>query len=259
QEKELLVLTAKEAVEKHFANGYAADLSDALKQAGIEFQQMHEVVPTMSESFGRLLTTPWVAIMLLVVGVIAIGIEFIKPGVTVPGLVGVVSLTLFFLGNMLVGTAGWVELGLALLGILLLVIEAFIPGFGIFGTGGIIAVGASIFLSVPTPEMAMQYLMWTSFAFAIALFGIIRAVSRRGLGKALTLKSREVNYVPARADLGYLIGMEGRTISVLRPAGSAFFGNDRVDVVTEGEFIPAGTTIKVIRVDGARVVVRSAE
>jgi membrane-bound serine protease (ClpP class) len=260
QVSELLSLTSDKAVQSGYANGTAKDLLDALSKAGIaENPQLVVVEPTLSEQVGRFLTLPTVAILLLAVGVIAIGIEFMKPGVTVPGLVGVVCLALFFMGNMLVGTAGWLEVGLAFLGILLLIIEAFIPGFGVFGVGGIISMAASIFLSVDSPKLATSYLMWTSIAFMFALFAIVRGLSKRGLGKALTLSQRhdEQSYVPERADLSGLVGKEGRAISTLRPAGTAQFGTMRIDVVTEGEFIANGTAITVIRVDGARVLVRS--
>ncbi|HEY3363612.1 MAG TPA: NfeD family protein [Symbiobacteriaceae bacterium] len=257
QPSELLVMTAKEAVDKHYADGVAADLADALRQAGISDYELNDVQPTLSESAGRFLTTPWVAILLLVVGVVAIGIEFLKPGVTLPGLIGVTSLGLFFLGNVLMGTASWPELALALLGVLLLVIEAFIPGFGVFGVGGLLCMGGSIFLSVRTPQLAVLYLMWTSIAFVLAIFALVRGISQRGLGKALTLQHDETGYVPARADLTGLIGQEGKALTVLRPAGSAMVGSEKVDVVTEGEYLPAGTPVRVLRVDGARVVVRA--
>ncbi|HLN63499.1 MAG TPA: NfeD family protein [Symbiobacteriaceae bacterium] len=259
QKGELLVLTAKDAVDKRYADGMADSLDDALAKAGLANYEKVEIQPTMSDAVGRFLTQPWVAILLLVAGVIAIGIEFIKPGVTLPGLIGVVCLSLFFFGNMLVGSAGWLEVGLALLGILLLLIEAFIPGFGVFGVGGIIAMGSSIFLSVPSQQQAFQYLAWTAVAFMLALFGIISGLSRRGLGKTLTLARHEKGWVPARADLSHMLGQEGKALTVLRPAGTAQFGQDKVDVVTEGEFVSAGTKVKVIRVDGARVIVRSVE
>lgn len=257
QRDELLVLTAKEAVDKRYADGMAADLTDALKQAGVTNPTLVDVQLTAADQMGRFLTQPWVAILLLVIGVIAIGVEFMKPGLTLPGLVGIVSLTLFFLGNVLVGTAGFLELGLALLGIVLLVVEAFIPGFGVFGVAGLISMVAAIFLSVPTTQLAVSYLMWTSIAFVVALAGIIRAVSRRGLGKTLTLERRASGWVPARVDLSGMVGQEGTALTVLRPAGTAKVGDQRLDVVTEGEFIAAGTALKVIRVDGTRVVVRS--
>lgn len=259
QKAELLTLTFQDAVEKKYADGVADSLEAALKAAGIQSFTLVDPPLTLSDRLARLLTTPWVATLLLVVGVIAIGIEFVKPGVTLPGLVGVVSLGLFFLGNVLVGTANWLEVGLALLGALLLVIEAFIPGFGIFGFAGTAAIGASIFLAVPTADLAVQYLAWTAGAGVIAMVLILRGIGRRGLGRALTLEHDARGYVPARTDLALLLDCEGKAVTTLRPAGTARFGSERVDVVTEGEFLAAGAVVKVIRVDGTRVVVRSVE
>jgi membrane-bound serine protease (ClpP class) len=256
QKGELLVLTADEAVAKKYADGQAPDLDAALKQAGITGYKLVDVAPRFSDQAGRFLTLPWVAILLLVIGVIGIGLEFMKPGLTLPGMLGVVCLGLFFLGNVLVGTAGWLEVALMLIGVLLLVIEAFIPGFGVFGAGGILAVGASIFLAVPSRQLAVTYLMCMALASIVALFGIVRGISRRGLGKALTLEHDSKGYVPARADLSGLLAQEGEALTVLRPAGMARFGDRKVDVVTEGEYLPAGTLIKVMRVDGTRVIVR---
>lgn len=260
QTTELLVLTAKEAIEKQYADGEARTVDEALALAGITDYRLVELDPTVSEQVGRLLTIPWVAILLLVVGIVAIGIEFMQPGLTFPGLVGVICLGLFFLGNILVGTAGWLELSLAIIGVVLLVVEAFVPGFGVFGVGGLIAVAASIFLSVEEPAMAMQYLMWAALAFAFALFALVRTISRRGLGKALTLEKKGDDWIsPRNVDLTHLVGAEGKTVTVLRPAGTARFGDERVDVVTRGEYTAAGVRVKVVLVDGTRVVVRELD
>lgn len=59
------------------------------------------------------------------------------------------------------------------------------------------------------------------------------------------------------ADRADLIGIVGTASSDLRPAGVARFGSERVDVVSEGEFIPAGTLVRVIRSEGNRVTVRA--
>jgi membrane-bound serine protease (ClpP class) len=253
----LLTMTYKDAVQRKYADGEAKSLDEALQQAGITNYTLVNFEPTFGEQVGRFLILPWVATALLVIGIIALGIEFIKPGVTLPGMIGVICLSLFFLGNVLVGTAGWLELALALIGVLLLLIEAFIPGFGVFGFGGAAAIGASIFLAVPSQDLALLYLMAAAVAFCIVLVAIVRTISKRGLGKALTLESDAKGFVPARADLAYLVGTKGTALTVLRPAGTAQFGDLKVDVVTEGDYVVAGTALAVIRVDGTRVVVRS--
>ena len=45
---------------------------------------------------------------------------------------------------------------------------------------------------------------------------------------------------------------------MLRPAGFALIDGERVDVVSDGEPIEAGTAVEVVRVDGNRIVVRRA-
>jgi membrane-bound serine protease (ClpP class) len=52
------------------------------------------------------------------------------------------------------------------------------------------------------------------------------------------------------------LGRVGRATTPLRPAGIAEIDGERIDVVSEGEMIEAGTTIVVSRVDGNRIVVR---
>jgi membrane-bound ClpP family serine protease len=52
-----------------------------------------------------------------------------------------------------------------------------------------------------------------------------------------------------------LLGCEGVTISQLRPAGKAKIGERLTDVVTEGDLIPKDARVKVVKVEGTRVVV----
>jgi membrane-bound serine protease (ClpP class) len=59
-------------------------------------------------------------------------------------------------------------------------------------------------------------------------------------------------------DYGALVGFAGAAITTLRPAGMAQIGSDRYDVITEGEYIRAGEPLKVVRVEGRKIVVRKA-
>ena len=56
--------------------------------------------------------------------------------------------------------------------------------------------------------------------------------------------------------LGFLDGKEGFSITPLRPSGTAIFDENKFDVVTEGEYIPASKYIKVIKIEGRRIIVR---
>ena len=58
------------------------------------------------------------------------------------------------------------------------------------------------------------------------------------------------------AEMAGLLGAVGTAATMLRPAGMAQFGDAYVDVVTEGSFIPAGTRVQVVEIEGHRVVVK---
>jgi membrane-bound serine protease (ClpP class) len=53
-----------------------------------------------------------------------------------------------------------------------------------------------------------------------------------------------------------LLERTGTALTPLRPAGTAVIDGKRVDVVTEGQMIERGTPVRVIAVEGLRVVVR---
>lgn len=56
-----------------------------------------------------------------------------------------------------------------------------------------------------------------------------------------------------------LLNRTGTALTLLRPSGTAVVAGQRVDVVTEGALIERGTPIKVVAVEGMRVVVRAVE
>ena len=52
--------------------------------------------------------------------------------------------------------------------------------------------------------------------------------------------------------------MEGTAHTILRPSGKAVIDGQLVDVVSQGDLIPAGTSLRVLAVEGPRVVVAAA-
>jgi len=66
-------------------------------------------------------------------------------------------------------------------------------------------------------------------------------------------------YAPPPQEDAQWLGKSGIAWSVLRPAGIADIDGRRLDVVSDGELIEAGTPIQVTRVDGNRIVVKRAQ
>lgn len=143
--------------------------------------------------------------------------------------------------------------GLSLIGL-----EMFIPG-GIVGTVGIITViYAIIYINKSTYYIA--FILVISLILAAIQF----YVNRNVFHKRLTLLNRlvlndsistEDGYVASESRLE-LIGKKLQAYTDLRPAGVAVLGNEKLDVVTDGDFIEKGNEIEIIRVEGMRIVVK---
>jgi membrane-bound serine protease (ClpP class) len=263
----LLTLTTEEAL-KHKLADFRADtieaVLDGLKLAGAELRRSS---PNWAEHLVRFLTHPILSSLLITIAMIGIIVELRTPGFGIAGAVGIGSLALFFWGHWLVELAGWEELLLALAGVALLVVEIFIlPGFGLAGTLGIVAILAALVMSLvgagATPEFWLRAAARIVFALLFALIGalvLLRFLPRTPFGRWLVLQealSAKAGYASAPERDARLLGRTGHASSPLRPAGIADIDGERVDVVSDGEHVDAGEPVRVVRVDGNRVVVR---
>jgi len=82
-----------------------------------------------------------------------------------------------------------------------------------------------------------------------------RAFPENAFVKRLTFTATQGPDYVASSDQRGLVGLVGVAASYLRPAGVATVDGRRVDVLTEGDFVSAGSPIRVTRVQGARVFV----
>lgn len=204
------------------------------------------------------ITDPIVVTVLLCIAGMAMVLELFSPRIGLPGLIGLSALLLFFYGHFMAGLAGFGTLALFIAGIILIFLEFFLPG-AVAGTLGIAALVGSLFMAgESTFQIGVSLLI--SISFSIVLFFLLIKVFH----KKMTLFNSMVLFDTARKEDGYvsnenrtdLMGREGFAQTVLRPAGTAIFGNERVDVVTEGSFIAQNAKVRVIEVEGPRVVVR---
>lgn len=157
----------------------------------------------------------------------------------------------------------WVPTVLIALGILLVFIEILIlPGFGAAGVPGIIIffVGIGMIWAKAGITTALIYAsVALIFVIPIAIFSL-SIIRESPLGKTFILNASqksEEGFQAAPQELTALVGKSGKTLSPLRPAGVALINGQRVDIVTQGEFVEPETEIEVIQVEGSRVVVRS--
>lgn len=148
---------------------------------------------------------------------------------------------------------------LFLVGILLLIIEMFTPGFGFSGGIGLVLLVVGILVTASTPLEALVMFIILLALLGVVLTVILHSATRGRLSKTLILKdslTKEEGFIGTE-DLEYFIGKEGIASTALRPSGTAEFDGVKLDVVSQGEFIPKDSKIKVIEVSGRRIVVKA--
>jgi membrane-bound serine protease (ClpP class) len=290
---ELLTLTASRALEYGVARAVVKDLDGALafleQRDGVKFTGTPMVLePTWSEHLVSWLNSPAVMAILFMLALLGLYIEFSTPGFGLPGLVAVVAFAILLGSKYLVGMANWVEIVLLFIGILLLLVEIFVlPGFGIAGILGIgcILVGLfGMFIrnapdELPWPETAGDWQSLSSGLFALMLgfggFVILAWILSRYLprlpflsGLILTPAAPSgggdgsqvsLTAPPDSTHAGIRVGDVGAVTTRLRPAGKARFGDAVVDVVATGEFLDRGVRVRIISINGSRVVVKKVE
>lgn len=253
-----LTLDSPSAVKVGYAQGIVNHRVELLNELELSNATIVETETTFAEEIARFVTNPVVIPILLSIASLGFIVELYSPGFGVPGSMGLLSLLLFFYGHIIAGLAGMEAVVLLILGIILVIAEFFVTG-GILGILGIGAIIGSLFLAgYDLGQMSLSI----SIAFIVAViaaFILFKAVGmEKGLFRHIILRdqtSTELGYVSSINRLE-LIGLEGVAVTTLRPSGTGVFNNERIDVVSEGTFIEKETKIKVVKVEGARIVVR---
>ncbi len=145
---------------------------------------------------------------------------------------------------------------LLIAGVMLIGAEVFVPG-GVLGVlGGILLfVAALLGFVVFPPEWAAFALLAMILLLGLAIVLWIRFFPSTPVGRNMTISSDLKSAHAANETLASLVGLQGSTLSALRPSGFAEINGRRIDVISQSDMIPEGETIEVMRVEGNRVLV----
>ena len=272
---ELLTLTTTEAVRVGVADGVAKSRDEVLAMLGLSQAERRTIETNWAEGVVRFLTDPTVSGLLLSIGFIALMIELYTPGLGLPGAAALVLLGLFFGGHYMVELAGLEELLVFIAGVICLGIELFVlPGFGVMGMLGIGLMVTSLAMSLVgtsptiasetgTLTTALGRVMISIAAAGAAMILIVNRLGESRFGGWIVLRTElargkspsEEDFRSQPAAWTTYDGQSGEAMTDLRLSGKAKIRGELVDVVSQFEYIPAGTPIVVVEVEGARVVV----
>lgn len=219
---------------------------------------------------------------LLVVGFVLLVVELKTPGIGFAGLFGVIFLSLALFYSYLVGLAEVTEILVFFLGLAAIAVEIFLlPGTIVFGGLGFLFLVLALVLSRQSfvlPSNAVEEGLFLTNLWQLTLLFVsvlvLGAVLWRILPKLpffnrvfLTPPSLVPSTAggPGGSGLGIdpgltaLVGRTGVAATVLRPSGAMEIDGQRIDVATEGEFVAAGTKVRVLYVNVNLVVVAAVD
>lgn len=199
--------------------------------------------------------------LLLVVIFLSILVEIKTGGTGVGALLGIIAAAVFWGSSYVKGLVSLYQIAIFIVGVIFIIIEILTPTIGLLAAIGIVAILYSLILAMGGDINAI-YMMAISLIIAIIIFAvIIKKLPSSRLWKKIILtntSSTEQGYVSS-VDYSKYLNKEGVVLSELRPSGSVEIDGVPVDVVSEGKFISKGERVRVVKIEGVRVIVRKVE
>jgi membrane-bound serine protease (ClpP class) len=267
----LITFTTEEAIEHGYCDAEVSGLYEVLRILGLEDAELREPGTNWAEQFVRFLSHPIISSLLIMVGMLGLFMEVRSPGWGVPGTMAVIALTLFFGTQYILALADIIDIVLFVVGVGLILVEVFvIPGFGVAGVLGILLMIAGLFMALagswPFVTAADVYRAIYTLAGSVALT-IIGALALTAFLPKTKVFGTFVLSESQKRELGYsshasheeLVGKEGVALTTLRPSGTALIDDERVDVVSDGGYIEANKPVRVVRIEGIRIIVKETK
>ncbi len=272
----LLTASTDVALELGLATRKIDTLNSLLKEIGLEYAEVVRPSTNWAERVARFLTDPVVSGLLMSIGMLGLLLELYTPGFGFAGGIGLVCLLLFFGGHAVVDLAGWEEVAIFIVGVVLLGVEIFIiPGFGVAGVSGIALVVVALSMALMGLPMdvawdtgavnsALTTVILSLVGSMVAMMVLLKFLPQAKVGRWLVLETTLGSDDTATSDNSWqsapeewrdYLGKTGVAATDLRPSGKVRIDGEIVDVVSQGEAIDKGDPVKVVEVEGVRVVV----
>ncbi|MEM0961529.1 MAG: NfeD family protein [Bacteroidota bacterium] len=156
----------------------------------------------------------------------------------------------------------FVPVALILVGLALIAVEVtVVPGLNVVGVVG--ALGAATGVAIAFVEYGLLGGLGTLGATVLAAGGLAFLLRESGAWDRFVLTTSllagDAVEPEATESRSKLLGRTGHALTPLRPAGVVEVDDARIEVVTEGAFVAAGSRVRVVAIDRRRVLVRMEE
>ena len=268
--------SAQEAVDAGVVDLVAQDVDDLLLQLDgrrvllngrektltTEGVALLKIEKTYLEHFLGFISNPNIAFMLMVLGFLALWIEFIAPGALAfaPGITGVVlwALAIVALGNLPVSAIG---IALLVLAALLLFVETQVQGIGYFGAAGVVSLllgGLLLFGDFTRPDVqppsfdppTIRVNLYLVLAISLGMFAFLLFVLQ-------DIRKSQKTGPPVSTTPDSVVGRTAVAMTPLSPKGTVTLGGEEWTAVTSAELpVEQGTEVEIVRQDGLVLTVR---
>lgn len=272
----ILTLTNQEAERAYgqpakplLSAGTVESLDALLGKLGLADAQVKRIQPSGAEQLATWVNA--ISSVLLIIGIAGIYIEFKTPGFGLPGILGITAFAIYFFGGYVAGLTGLEWVALFVVGLALVALELFFfPGTLVLGLAGFGCVLVSLVMalvdfypgvpSLPTlPELSLglNTVTFAALGSILCLALLSRFLPQTSLYPQLV--SQGASGVVADAQLEALqrqrMGAVGVVLTPLHPGGKAKFGEEILDVISQGDAIESGSSVRVIDHRGNEAVV----
>lgn len=275
---DILTLTDTEAARAYgdparplLSAGTVESLDALMTKLGYATARRTDIKPTGAERLGIWINA--ISPLLLIIGILGVYIEFKTPGFGLPGIVGLAAFALYFLGGYIAGLSGMEWILVFLLGLVLVALELFVfPGSLVAGVAGaglmlvaLVMAMVDVYPGMPTlPSLELLRpraisLLITFSGAAVGIWALSLILPRTSLYGRLV--SQSASGVASGVDTAQKqearVGQVGVALSPLRPGGKAQFGEQILDVMTQGEMIEKGQRVRILSHSGTEAVVEA--
>ena len=273
-EGKVITFSTKEAIKYGFCDAELNSVEEILVRQGIENYEIVEFELGSAEDIISFFLNPVVSSILILLILGGLYFELQTPGIGFPIMASVTALILYLVPYYLNGVAENWEIVLFFIGIILISIEVFIiPGFGVFGVFGLFtSIGSLILimlnndffdftfvLSKDLVSSSLSVLISVFSFLLLVIFGGVKITDTKAFKKIALEETQELSKgFTSKKYSDELIGMKGKSFSVLRPSGKIIINEKIYDASTSGEFIEKNKNIEVISNEGSSLKVKKS-
>jgi membrane-bound serine protease (ClpP class) len=268
----VLTFTTSEAIKNGFCEAEVSSIDELIKRYGFKSFKIDKIEIKAADKFIDFFISPYVHGILIMIIIGGIYFELQTPGMGFPSAAAIVASLLYFAPLYAEGLAENWELLIFVAGIILIILEVFvIPGFGIAGVGGIVLVVVGLVLSLLNnivfdfSMVSFDSILEATFVVIIAIFGAMilafigvkHILSSPRFGLTLNTEiGTKSGFEAVNFQNEELVGEEGFTKSILRPAGKIEINNKVYDAVSQESYIDKGERVKVVKQFNSQLQVR---